>query len=428
MLFAVTLDYRQADPKTLGGIHVEHQIGSDFDKTLRTELHVTEWFFLGTCNRREFYLILDQEIHESQLRLWFETYFANADQLLNFQVWRGRHAASRLFEVAASLASQALGESEIIHQIKQQSSHAITARTMGRRLRFLVDAALKAGKRVRGETRLGCQVVSTLSLIRRRMKTELDRFGGRKIVFVGAGHYIRRLVPYFAQSDTKLLFVNRTPHDLAQQYGGQFMPLEQFLKKPPSFDGLISATSAPQALFSSSWLIHQSQSRPIVCFDGATPPDLGLDHSPTPNLTLLTLADLDEDLARNQQERRHEIPLAWNIIEQELDQYEQAENEHIFAPVYREIGAYYQETPQRLAEKYLFEGLEAGGTISREAVEQFLKYIGKRLAAVPILSIRGVAETHGVQAVNSAVQAISRGCELASCQTALTNVYSEKAH
>jgi glutamyl-tRNA reductase len=67
----------------------------------------------------------------------------------------GGAAANHLFSVACGLDSMAVGEDQIVAQIKAAARAAIAAETTGPVITGLIDAALRASKRARTQTTIG---------------------------------------------------------------------------------------------------------------------------------------------------------------------------------------------------------------------------------------------------------------------------------
>ncbi|CAM2064689.1 Glutamyl-tRNA reductase [Sulfidibacter corallicola] len=415
MYYSISIDYHLASPADLGRVDLTEAELEAFAAELRDAFGIVELFFLKTCNRREFYLVSDGEpVDPNGWVPFFEGRFAGEGRVLGFRLREGQSCVRHLFEVASSLASLALGEPEIAHQIKQQVAAARSAGLVGKYLGALVDAAVRAGKRVRAETQIGRQVVSPLSLIYRQVRGALAAFGGKRIVFVGAGPYMRRLVPHFGRDHRfEKIFVNRSPSDMAAHFGGMAIGLDGFLANPPEFDALISATGSNTVLFGRDWLERTGRGKRRILFDAATPPDIDPSAADIPGVSLLLPAGLEEALRRNWRERQCEIPKAERIIEEELARFEARKQSLQISQWVSEIQDYFARVPLDLAGKYLAEASHPGSdVVSRQEMEKLLSRIGKRLAVIPILSMRGIARSHGTEGVRAAIEAIGDGSAL----------------
>lgn len=410
MLISFALDYRTAEPAELGAVDCDDTQCRHFTAALRRDFAVEEVFFLKTCNRREFYLTAPDEVDVRALRTRFQTTFQHAGLLPDFQVRFDQHCVRHFFTVAASLASMALGEYEITHQIKMQSRHAAAIGLSGRRLSAMVEAALHAGKRVRGETQIGRQVVSPLSLVYQKINEWLGRHGGSRVVFVGAGDYIRRLLPLFGGHDhARFLFVNRSENELADHYGGRAMALADFHSAPPAFDVLVTATAASHVLFDEDWLRRAVNDRPVMIFDGATPPDCDAAALPE-RARLWRLSDLEPELRRNRRERAAEIPEAERIIEKECTRFWDKWRGLAISDDLHALQDYYQH--ETLAPVAAFADKHQLSEEQRRDLQRLCRHLARRLAVVPVLALRAVAREFGAQGMRLVKEAIAKGSPL----------------
>ena len=127
-------------------------------RSLHGEQAFSEALVINTCNRTEFYIVMDQGEfcfahlleHVSQVKGGSPTPEAGA-----FYERRGPAAVTHLFRVAASLDSQIVGEHEILGQVKSAYRQALSAGTAQLILNRLMHSAFRVGKRVQTETALG---------------------------------------------------------------------------------------------------------------------------------------------------------------------------------------------------------------------------------------------------------------------------------
>jgi glutamyl-tRNA reductase len=103
------------------------------------------------------------------------------------QVRAGSAAAEHLFSVACGLDSMAVGEDQIVAQIKAAARAAAAAGTTGPALTGLIDAALRASKRARTQTAISTEGIS---LARAGLDLAAGHLGGlaaRHAVVLGTG-------------------------------------------------------------------------------------------------------------------------------------------------------------------------------------------------------------------------------------------------
>jgi glutamyl-tRNA reductase len=120
---------------------------------------VDEILVLSTCNRVEVYATTRLPPEETAWAvasvLAARGRIQVSDLLRLAGINFGAAAAEHLFSVTSGLESMAMGEEQIVAQVKVAQQDAAVAGTMGPVLTGLVEAALRASKRVRSETTIG---------------------------------------------------------------------------------------------------------------------------------------------------------------------------------------------------------------------------------------------------------------------------------
>src|SRR5215469_9273270 len=156
--FVVGINYKKTD----AGVRGQFAIGNEqYEKilALAPSFNVTELFVLSTCNRTEIYGFADNAAHLAGL-LCTQTAGAPSAFLEIAYVRRGLAAVEHLFEVAAGLDSQILGDYEIVGQIKQAVKFARDREYIGPLIDRLVNCVLQASKAIKNQTALSDGTVS----------------------------------------------------------------------------------------------------------------------------------------------------------------------------------------------------------------------------------------------------------------------------
>src|SRR6202020_34404 len=125
---------------------------------------VDEMVVLSTCNRVEVYAAVSGtvgRVTDAAAGLIAARGQVRASQVTPLaRILAGRAAAEHLFSVACGLDSMAVGEDQIVAQIKAAARKAAVAGTTGPALAGLIDAALRASKRARTETTISTEGIS----------------------------------------------------------------------------------------------------------------------------------------------------------------------------------------------------------------------------------------------------------------------------
>lgn len=365
---------------------------------------IPEAFFLQTCNRREFYFFAPEH-HAEKFKAAFlealsDSLGCNLDDE-DFYLKQHRDAVLHLFRVASSLDSMVLGETEIMKQIRDQSEMATNRGCIGPRLKALVKTALEVGRQVRHRTRITRNVVSMGSLAMRRTMEFLTGRARRRVVFVGAGHFIESILPTFAKAGSlELLFVNRTcPEALAAAYGGQAMSLSAFLHNPGEFDVLISATSAPGTLFNAEWVAERGSR--MLLIDAALPGDIDPQSACLPDVSYMGLQEMEQILEKNKAAREAEIPKTIPIFEEGWQRLEARLLECELSPYNREISDHYRQTGQKALDFLLKDQFAHLSASEAEHLREWTHDLVNRLTNIPILGLKGVARDMGRDAIDA---------------------------
>ena len=112
--------------------------------------------YLATCNRAAYIFSAEPGATLASCRRELLRLIAGAGAARRvFRSWEGEGAVEHLYLVASGLDSAQPGEREIRGQVRDALEEATASRTVDSELRRVVEAALRAGKRVHRETGVG---------------------------------------------------------------------------------------------------------------------------------------------------------------------------------------------------------------------------------------------------------------------------------
>src|ERR1039458_4932556 len=152
---------------------------------------IDEVAILSTCNRLGVYAAVDGAAR-SATRAVADLVAARgripaADVLGMTRIHIGGAAAEHLFSVACGLDSMAVGEDQIVAQIKAAARAATVAGTTGPAVTGLIDAALRASKRARTQTTVSTAGISLARAGLDLAQAYLDGLAGRVAIVLGTG-------------------------------------------------------------------------------------------------------------------------------------------------------------------------------------------------------------------------------------------------
>ncbi len=160
----IGLSYRNTPAEILEKLAVPSPQQGGVLARLHSAPSIDEVMVLSTCNRIEVYAASDgpaEQVTGAVAGVMAAHGQIPADDVLRTaRVHTGREAAEHLFSVACGLDSMAVGEDQIVAQIKAAARAAAEAGTTGPVLTGLMDAALRASKRARTETTISTAGIS----------------------------------------------------------------------------------------------------------------------------------------------------------------------------------------------------------------------------------------------------------------------------
>ncbi|MDQ5858959.1 MAG: glutamyl-tRNA reductase, partial [Acidobacteriota bacterium] len=165
-LFVVGWDFRGAAEAVRARVALSAEEVREGLRRLAGGGLVSESVIVSTCHRSEFYSLADADQSGGDLTQFVSEWRGLDRGLLESSGFRrfGAEAARHLFRVAAGLDSMALGESEVLGQVRQALSIARETGTSRVVLHRLFESAMRTGKRVRTETGIAAHPLSIASI------------------------------------------------------------------------------------------------------------------------------------------------------------------------------------------------------------------------------------------------------------------------
>jgi glutamyl-tRNA reductase len=229
---------------------------------------------------------------------------------------KGEAAIEHLFEVAAGLDSQILGDYEIVGQIKQAVKFARDRQYIGPFVERLVSSVLQSSKAIKNQTELSGGTVSVSFAAIQYIREKVPALDGRNILLIGTGKIGRNtchnMVDYLATRNITL--INRTAERaaaLAAEIGVGHAPLEQIAARVSAADIILVATNAEQPTLLRSYLEGQGDK---LIIDLSIPCNVEKSAAELPGITLVNVDELSKIKDETLQKREAEIPKAQTII------------------------------------------------------------------------------------------------------------------
>jgi glutamyl-tRNA reductase len=301
-------------------------------KKMHAEEQICEAVVLETCNRSEFYTYAKKDFDVRK----FLAELIGQTQPEAIDIWSkysresiGIDAVRHLFEVAAGLDSQMLGENQILSQVKSAYTESIDCRMSKFMFHRIFHNAFRVGKTVRTNTDINCGAVSISLAAVELAKKKIDLSAGTAMV-IGAGENAALAAKYLLKAHLpKLIIANRNTKKAqvlrARLGAGEIIGLADIADKLADVDLVISSTAAAEPIVTYRAVADglSQRQKPLLIIDLAVPRDIEPQINQFECVSLYNIDDLNEQISRNKKKRSNEIPKARAIVAEFTDKFMQ---------------------------------------------------------------------------------------------------------
>jgi glutamyl-tRNA reductase len=300
---------------------------------MRKEGLLSEGVIISTCNRSEIYGITGAALVGKDPTEAVTDFIANYHGVPRNEVngfgyrFSGTDAARHLLRVTSGMESLALGEHQIIGQVREAFRLASSSGATRSVLHRLFQKALETGKRVRSETGLSSRPISIPGVAMELAEKIYENLAPRKFLILGAGEtssiFFDLLV---AKGASNIEVTNRTfarAEELCRK-GGKAVAWEHLDSRLAHADIVVSATSSTTPVISfeaAKTAVAQRRGQPLFFLDLGIPRNVDPRIADLNNAFLYAVDDLQEIAERNRQERQKELGPALQILEEELAEF-----------------------------------------------------------------------------------------------------------
>ena len=319
--FIAGMNYKKSDATTRGQYAINREQYTNL-LSLAPQFGINQFFVLSTCNRTEIYGFADNAESLCQL-LCTQTQGSLSNFIAMSYIKNGKKAIEHLFEVAAGLDSQILGDYEIIGQIKQAFKFSKQNKFIGAYLERLVNGVLQSSKTIKNTTGLSGGTVSVSFAAIQYIKEHVRSLDGKKILLLGTGkigrNTCKNMVDYL---DTKnITLINRTENKaakLAGELGLQYAPLQDLAKHVAEAAIILVATNSAEPVILKEHVINSTDK---LIIDLSIPYNVEVAAQNLPNVTLINVDELSKIKDATLQKREAEVPKAKIIIEEYINEF-----------------------------------------------------------------------------------------------------------
>jgi len=292
---------------------------------------VDEVVILSTCNRMELYAgVKDAETASESIKTFLSEFHDIDRSLLDkaIYIYDDMNAVRHIFRVASSLDSMIIGEPQILGQLKEAFDFALEKKATGILLNKLMKKAISVAKRVRSETRIAENAVSISFAAVELAKKIFTNLSEKVFMLLGAGEMAELAARHLMSNGVNEIIVANRRYEraceLAKEFSGRSVALDNFLKEMVHADIVICSTGAPNYILVKEQMqkvMKERKQRQVFIIDISVPRNIDPKINDLDNVYLYNIDDLQGIVDANMFERKKEAEKAERIIEEEIEPF-----------------------------------------------------------------------------------------------------------
>jgi glutamyl-tRNA reductase len=400
-VLVVGLSYRTAPLDLLERVALAPAAARAIEADLCRSDNVAEAVVLATCNRLEVYAEVSKfhgGVADVGAALSASTGVPLGELTDHLYVHYEAAAVTHLFTVAAGLDSMAVGEQQILGQVRAALRAAQESGAAARVLGHLLEVSLRVGKRAHSETGLDRAAGSLVEAGIARSEAAVGPLSAASVLVVGAGSMSGLAVATLARHGLRRLVVaNRTPargRRLAEAGRGTAVPMAALAGALAEADVVVSCTGAVGhvvTLAAAQAAAAGRSGRPQVYVDLALPRDVDPRAAHLPGVTVVDLEVLGRHLTYGgaSPEVAAEVAAVREIVADEVAGYLAEQRAQAVAPTVVALRAHARSVVEaelgRLQQRVLVDD-----TVRAE-LEQTVHRVVEKLLHTPTVRVKELA-------------------------------------
>jgi len=320
---------------------------------------VSEFFILSTCNRTE---IFGFASHPDELsEMLCSATEGNIEEFNSISyVKAGEEALLHLFNVAAGLDSQILGDYEIVGQLRKAVQIAKQYRFIDITLSRMINEAIGATRSIRSNTGFSTGTVSVSFAAVQYLKNHFADSLNKKILLVGAGKISRNTCKNIQDylPGTSITIVNRTfdkAFSIASAFGFRYIKMEQLAEAVNDADAILVATGSEEPIIIPEFFTRIAN-RLIIDF--SIPYNVAPEVANIDGVTLIGIDELSRIKDATLMKRASEIPRVKAIVAEHMDEFIQWHDMRKHVPLLRAVKSKLGSIPADETEDLLKERIQ----------------------------------------------------------------------
>ncbi|MEQ9188572.1 MAG: glutamyl-tRNA reductase [Cryomorphaceae bacterium] len=389
----IALTHRHLGLDLVGKFHVEPDQQKLRFEAAFVDLEIKECMFLSTCNRVEFFFRTPNSLtvdYVDKLLAACYPHLKPEEIEAGVQAARlhsGEEAIRHIFHVASSLDSLVIGEREIITQVRTAFERASSDGFTGDYIRLAIQKAVETAKQVYTETAIATKPISVVNLAYRKL-LEYDLSSETAIIYIGAGQTIEAIAGNLRKHSFKSVKVfNRTAkkaEKLAEVLGGQGYGLNDLVARAGEFDVIVTCTGSDRSIINSDTFKSMGVKGKKTIVDLAIPNDIDASVLTHFDVDYISIEDLKGEAKLNLRAREKEVFRCEQLVEQRLEEFEDAFKTRKLELAMQEVPALMKEIKLRALDKTFAKEIDQMDPEARKTLEKVIDYLEKKYISLPM--------------------------------------------
>ena len=320
--YNVGLSYKKADVNVRGVFNVTKEDQVLLLKEAK-ENGCEGLFVVSTCNRTEISGFAKHPFELISLLVKYSK--GNLEDFINVSnVYKNKAAVNHLFNVAAGLDSQILGDYEIVGQLKNSFIQAKKMGVTNTYLERLMNLVLQASKDVKNNTKLSSVTTSVSYVAIQYIIDNIPNYNEKKVLNFGLGdigkNTCKNILEY--TNNKNLTLINRTEGkalDFKKLHPEITVKnISELSQEINDTDILIVSTGAN---FPTITKEHIKEGKELLILDLSMPENVDVSLKKIEGISLVNVDELSKITDKTVEIRKQEIPIAEGIIEQYKNEF-----------------------------------------------------------------------------------------------------------
>jgi glutamyl-tRNA reductase len=353
------------------------------------------------------------QIRDNILREWaLETKFKLGELNKLVEAREGKSVVEYLVRLATGLESMLIGENQIVGQLKNSLSEALSNGTASALLEDTVHKAVSAGSSIREQTGIGRGTVSLGSAAMKLAEETLGRLEDSRVLLLGTGQVGMLVMKALkARGVSNISVASRTlqrTRSFCRTFGGTAIEFQEVPSQLAKTDIVFVATRSSNHVLTKDSFPQRDGGirRKLMILDLSNPRNVAPNVSELDNVTLRTIDDLrgiaDDALANRRELVRKAEVLVGPRVEKITALLQREEAEPIVSDIYRRADQIREEVLNKTLSKLDLT------VDQQESLKNMTVSLVEKLLDGPVVNLRRAAERKDERVLTAAGQ-IFRG-------------------